>query len=67
MLGRDSTEYAGAHEGEEHGYAWRSEVRVVAGGPFVLRRSVVDAAHPEMSARTEVIELDDGPVPPGDL
>lgn len=61
LRGRDGTEYAGAHEGQEHGYAWRSEVRVVAGGPFVLRRSVVDAAHPEMSASTEVV------VPPGDL
>ena len=41
--------------------------RVVASGPFVLLRSVVDAAHPTMSARTEVVELDDGPVPPDEL
>lgn len=67
MLGRSCTEYRRALRGSEGTYAYRSEVRLLVSEPFVLLREVVDTANSGLSARLEVVGLDEGVVTERDL
>jgi hypothetical protein len=60
MLDRTAVEYVTTLEGDEDGYHFRSDVRLWVSEPFVLVREVVDAAHPGLSLRLEVVELAEG-------
>jgi hypothetical protein len=66
-LGRPSAEYRSTLTGEEEGYPYRSEVRWLVSGPFVLLREVRDARIAELTAVTEVVELEEGTVTTADL
>jgi hypothetical protein len=60
VLDRSAAEYVSALEGDEDGYHFRSDVRLWVSEPFVLVREVVDATHPGLSLRLEVVELSEG-------
>jgi hypothetical protein len=66
-LGRPCREYRFAIDGEENGVRYRSEVRWLVSGPFVLLREVRDTPPGEMHALTEVLELDEGVVTEAEL
>jgi hypothetical protein len=63
-LGRPCDEYRFALAGEEDGIPYRSEVRWLVSGPFVLLREVRDEG---LSAVVEVVELEEGTVTDADL
>lgn len=54
-------------EGEEDGIPYRSDVLLTVDPPFVVRREVRDAANPQLSALTEVVEVEEGTVTGADL
>jgi hypothetical protein len=65
--GHDEGDVTYVQEGEEDGRPYRSDVRLSVKPPFVVRREVRDAANPELSAVTEVVELEEGTVTDADL
>jgi|HubBroStandDraft_6_1064221.scaffolds.fasta_scaffold19615_6 hypothetical protein len=66
-LDRPCQEYRFALEGEEDGFRYRSDVRWLVSGPFVLLREVRDSPHGGLYALTEVLELEEGAVADVDL
>lgn len=66
-LDRPCREYRFAIEGEEDGIGYRSDVRWLVSGPFVLLRDVRDSRHRGLFAVTEVVELEEGSVAEADL
>jgi len=66
LLDRDGTEYTGRLEGTEDGRSYRSNVRRVVSGAYVLLREVTDEVGP-MRLRAEVTALDEGAVGEGDV
>ncbi|WP_258725403.1 hypothetical protein [Cellulomonas sp. NS3] len=67
VLGRRCAELHDTVEGVEDGRPFRSEVRLLVAEPFVLLREVRDAGIPALAARSEVVELDEGPQRGADL
>lgn len=66
LLGRDCEEYRSLIEGVENGRAFRSDVRRLVSGPYVLLREVVDAGG-LMRLRMEAVALDEGGVAESDV
>jgi hypothetical protein len=66
-LGRRCQEYRFAVEGDEDGIAYRSDVRWLLWGPYVLLHEVRDAPHGSLHALTEVVDLAEGAVTEADL
>lgn len=66
-LDRLCQEYRFAIEGEEDGIGYRSDVRWLVSGPFVLLREVRDSCHRDLYALTEIVELEEGAVAEVDL
>ncbi len=66
-LDRPCAEYRFSIEGDEGGIPYRSDVRWLVHAPFVLLREVQDSKHPDLSVRTEVVELAEGIVTDADL
>jgi hypothetical protein len=66
-LGRPCLEYRYVIDGEEDGIDYRSDIRCLVSAPFVLLREVRDSRHPDLYARTEVLELTEGAVTTPDL
>jgi hypothetical protein len=66
-LDRPCAEYRFSSEGDEDGIPYRSDIRWLVCAPFVLLREVRDSKHPNLSVRTEVIELAEGTVTDADL
>jgi hypothetical protein len=66
-LGRPCTEYRFTLTGREDTTHYRSAVRWLVSGPFVLYREVRDEHIHELSTVTEVIELNEGAVTDSDL
>ncbi|HEY1177383.1 MAG TPA: hypothetical protein VGF17_14600 [Phytomonospora sp.] len=67
LLGRDCEEYRSTLEGVEEGREFRSEVRRLVSGPYVLLREVVDLAGGLMRMRAEAVALDEGEVDESDV
>jgi hypothetical protein len=67
FLGRPCTEYQVTLIGREDTAQYRSAVRWLVSGPFVLYREVRDGDIHELATVTEVIELDEGAVTDSDL
>jgi hypothetical protein len=61
-LGRPCQEYRFAIEGDENGIPYRSDVRWLVWGPYVLLREVRDSRHRNLYALTETVDLDEGVV-----
>ena len=66
-LGRPCAEYRFTVTGDEDGVPYRSQVCSLVSGPFVLRREVRDVRIEELTAVTEVVELEEGTVTDADL
>lgn len=66
-LGRPCTEYRFTLTGREGATPYRSAVRWLVSGPFVLYREVRDEDIDELSTVTEVVALDEGAVTDSDL
>jgi hypothetical protein len=66
-LDRPCREYRFALEGEEDGVRYRSDVRWLVSGPFVLLREVRDSPRGGLYVLTEVLELEEGAVAGADL
>jgi hypothetical protein len=66
-LGRPCRDYRFAIEGEEDGARYRSDVRWLVSGPFVLLREVTDSLHGRLYALTEIVELEEGAVAESDV
>ncbi|GIG64512.1 hypothetical protein [Phytomonospora endophytica] len=67
VLGRECVEYLGVLEGNEGGRAFRSEVRRLVSGPYVLLREVVDLDGGLLRLRAEAASLDEGAVTASDV
>jgi len=66
LLGRDCEEYRSLIEGVEDGRPFRSDVRWLVAGPYVLLREVVDAGG-LMRLRMEAVAVDEGAVAESDV
>lgn len=66
FLNRDCAEYTTHREGTDGGTRYRSRVRQLVAGPYVLLREVTDEAGP-MRLRAEVTALDEGVVTEADV
>jgi hypothetical protein len=66
-LDRQCEEYRFAVTGDEDGIPYRSDVRWLVSGPYVLLREVRDARIGELTAVSEVVELAEGVVTDADL
>jgi hypothetical protein len=66
-LGRGCEEYRFSIEGEEDDVPYRSEVRWLVSGPYLMRREIEDAPDGRFGAITEVLERVEGVVTEDDL
>jgi hypothetical protein len=66
-LDRPCTDYRFTLNGDEDGISYRSAVRWLVSGPFVLLREVRDERINELATITEVVELEEGTVTATDL
>ncbi|GIG67998.1 hypothetical protein [Phytomonospora endophytica] len=66
FLNRDCVEYTTHREGTDGGRQYRSKVRLLVAGPYVLLREVTDEGGP-MRLRAEVTALDEGVVTEADV
>lgn len=67
FLDRRCVEYRFTLTGDEDGIPYRSDVRWLVSGPFILLREVRDQDINELATITEVVELTEGTVTDADL